>query len=337
MTATPALPTTLRPTTPRRWAALAAALALPVALATVTATGSPSDAAGPVTVNCDTGDSLAAAVRAASPGTTITVTGTCVETVHVPRTATQLTIDGQGSAVVSGPAASTPATSPASFTFFVEGNGITLRNLTIEGGAHGVHLSGPAFATVENAVIRGSGGAIHLDKNSAGQVVGSTIVDNQGYGINVQENSYARVGFTAPTRGLVPNVIRDNQGPGIIVQRDSSAWVAGNTIADNGADGVLVDRMSQADVLGNVLEGNGGDGIVVRNGSGVNLSSEEPEQLREVGPNTTSPASPNEGVALRCEVDSYLTGPRGTLAGAAGLKAIDRPSCTDATTPAGRG
>lgn len=105
----------------------------------------------------------------------------------------------------------------------------------------------------------------------------------------------------------------------------------------NGGDGVSVDRMSQADVLGDLIEGNDGDAVSVRNGSGVNLSSEEPAALREVGPNFTSPGSPNAGVALRCEVDSYLTGPRGTLTGAEGLKAIDRPSCTDATTPPGRG
>lgn len=332
-----ALSPALARTPVRRWLPLAAALALPAALVAVTATGSPSDAAGPVTVSCDAGESLADAVRAAGPGTTITVSGTCAESVHVPRTAMQLTIDGQGSAVVQGPPGDTVPTSPASFTFFVEGQGVTLKNMRIVGGAHGVHLSGPSFATIDNNVITGSGGAIHLDKGSIGQVTNNTIENNVGYGINVQENSYVRVGFTAPTRPLAPNVIRDNDGPGIMVQRDSAAWIAGSTIAGNGGDGVWVDRMSHADVIGNVIEGNDGDAVSVSHGSGVNLESEGPESPRVPGPNSTSAGNPNSGVALRCEVGSYLAGPRGTLTGAQGLKAVDRPSCTDATTPAGRG
>jgi nitrous oxidase accessory protein NosD len=290
---------------------------------------------GTVTVDCGKGETIAAAIPKLQSGNTLTVSGTCRESVLIPRHLSKVTLDGQGSATIQGPDASIVPTSPAAFAVFVEGTDITIKGFTIIGGSHGIHLSGPATVVVNNNVIRESGGAIHLDKGSIGQIVNNTIEDNRGYGINIQENSYARIGFTIPTQQQsTPNIIRNNDGAGILVGRWSSAWIAGNTIAGNGSHGVVVDRASQADVIGNTIEGNAGDAIRASHNSGVNLASEDKETPSFGGPNGTGAASPNTGVGVRCDIGGYVAGPRGTLNGIEGTKSIDK-SCVDRTSPKG--
>lgn len=294
--------------------ALAASSILGLTALTPTTSAQP----GAIEVDCDAGGSLASAVATASPSTTIQVSGSCNEAVWIPRTVDNIVIDGSGSASVNGPDSSTPATGPASFTFFVEGQGITLQNLTITGGAHAVHLSGPASATILNNTITGSAGAIHLDKDSTGQIGGNTISGNSNYGINVQENSYARIGFTAPTRGHLPNVIADNDGPGIIVKQWSAAWISGNDISGNTGHGVAIDRGSHAEVYDNAINDNAGDGIYVVNNSGLSVGNRGVEAPSTISGNHTDPASLNGGVGISCSTGGAVSGDRGTLAGAQG-------------------
>lgn len=295
----------------------------------------PTVAAQPsvVEVDCDAGASLSAVVADAAPSTTIKVSGTCDESVLVPRTVNNIVIDGDGTAAVNGPDPSTPATGPASFTFFVEGQGITLQNLTITGGAHAVHLSGPASATILDNTITGSAGAIHLDKDSTGQIGGNTITGNLGYGINIQENSYARIGFTAPTRGHLPNTITGNDGPGIIVQQWSGAWISGNAITGNDGHGVEVDRGSHAEVHDNTFDSNAGDGIHVINGSGLNLGEEGTTVPSEVTGNHTNQTSLNGGVGIHCSTGGYVSGDLGTLTGAQGQTQFEQ-GCVNSLTGA---
>ncbi|WP_368827110.1 NosD domain-containing protein [Kocuria cellulosilytica] len=320
-------------TRPRRFffALVPASLVALVALGTGAAPAADAPPAKTVTVNCDAGQTIGKALDRVRSGATLTVSGTCRESVFIPRELTGVTFDGQGSATLQGPPADAPATSPDAFTVFVEGTDITVKGFTIIGGSHGIHLSGPASVVINDNVIRETAGAIHLDKGSIGQVFGNTIEDNQGIGINLQENSYARVGFRIPTQPqTAPNTIRDNEGAGIVVGRWSSAWIVGNTIAGNDGDGVLVDRNSQADVVGNRIDGNTGDGISARYNSGVNLISEDTP--RAEGPNATDPTAPNAGVGIRCEIDGYVAGPQGTLIGAAGPRHVD-DSCVDRLVP----
>jgi nitrous oxidase accessory protein NosD len=128
--------------------------------------------------------------------------------------------------VIQGPDADAPATSPAAFTVFVEATGVTLRGFTVLGGSHGVHLSGPATAVIENNVIRGSGGAVHLDKESIGQILGNTIEGNKGDGVFVDRMSQADV---------VANAIDGNTGDGISARHGSGVNLSAEA---NGGVGV---------------------------------------------------------------------------------------------------
>jgi parallel beta-helix repeat protein len=293
-----------------------------------------SAAAAGTTVDCDAGDSLARAVAGAQTGDVLTVLGTCTESVHVPRTIQQLTIDGGGRATVVGPDAEAAPTGPSAFTFFVEGEGVTIQGLEIRGGFHAVHLSGPSSATIVGNTITNSNGAIHLDKGSIGQIAGNTITNNIGYGINVQEDSYARIGFTAPTRGLVPNRITDNDGDGIRIDRWARAWVSGNEVTGNGGSGVVVDRGSHAEVADNLIGANGEDGLAVRRDSGLILTPEGEESATQVAGNRTNTA--NGGVGLRCDTDSYVSGTLGTLRGREGTYEVDKTCEGELKTPKGR-
>lgn len=283
--------------------------------------------AGQVAVDCDAGETITGALEKAVPGDRIMVSGTCRESVHITPAMEGLVLDGQGRATIEGPPADTVPKGPDAFAVFVRGKDIEIKGFTITGGFHAVHLSGPATVVLAGNTIRDSGGAVHLDKGSTGQIYGNTIENNTVFGINLIENSYARIGFrTPPQPELQPNIIRNNDGAGIIVGRWSSAWIMGNEIASNTGPGILVDRGSQADVAANDISGNGMNGITASRNSGVAFHStgtERPEQ-------GNASRAPNAGLGVHCSLGGYVEGLLGTLAGEDGAVAVET-GCIDAT------
>lgn len=280
-----------------------------------------------IPVDCDAGETIREGLRRVGPGDTLSIRGTCHESVLLPAELVGVTLDGGGKATIHHPggAASSGA---ARHGVFVRGRGIAIRGLTISGAADGIHLSGPAHAVIEgNRITANDGRGIHIDKASVAQIADNTIVNNGGAGIQVTEASYARIGFLVPPdERLRPNTVRDNRADGVVVQRSSSAWIVGNTIAGNAGHGVVVDRGSDVDVVGNTIEANGGDAIRASRDSGINLTSQGTP--RSEGPNRSDPAFRNGGVAIRCSVGGYVDGPIGTLSGAQGVKEIDG-ACVD--------
>lgn len=282
------------------------------------------------TVDCDAGGKVAPMLANAKAGDTVAVSGLCRESVLFTPAMSGITLDGQGKATLQGPPHDVVPTKPSDFTVFILGRDIRITGFTIVGGSHAIHLSGPATVVIDKNVIRQSGGAIHLDKGSIGTIFDNIIEDNRGYGINLIENSYARIGFRIPTLPKPqPNVIRNNDGPGVIVGRWSSAWVVGNQIAGNNSHGVIVDRQSQADVQANDISGNGGDGIRVSHGSAVNFDSEGSDMVINE-PNRTTAV--NAGAGVRCEIGGYVSGRLGSLNGKTGSRQTAK-GCVDNTTP----
>ena len=281
------------------------------------------------TVDCDAGGKIAPVLANARAGDTVAVSGLCKESVLFTPAMSGITLDGQGKATLQGPPHDVLPTKASDFTVFILARDVRITGFTIIGGSHAIHLSGPATVVIDKNVIRQSGGAIHLDKGSIGTIFDNIIEDNRGYGINLIENSYARIGFRIPTLPKPqPNVIRNNDGPGVIVGRWSSAWwVVGNQITNNKGHGVIVDRQSQADVQANEISGNGGDGIRVSHGSGVNFDSEGSDMVIKE-PNRTKTA--NAGAGVRCEVGGYVSGSLGSLKGKTGSRETAK-GCVDNT------
>jgi parallel beta-helix repeat protein len=280
--------------------------------------------AAPLTVDCNAGEKIQPKIALAKPGDTVLVSGTCSENIAIPSEVVRITLDGQGKAVIQAPGTTADA-------IFIRGKDITIKGFTLTGGRDGIHLSGAAAgasAIIDgNAIQRTGRYGIHLDSSSVGRIANNRIENIPNAGIDITENSYARIGFVIPSAPKPgPNTIRNSGNHGIAVSRASSAWIANNTIADNKGGGVFVNRNSQADIVNNTINGNGGDGITASQNSGVNLRSEG-TPLRE-GPNQTDPTTKNAGFGVKCSIGGYVEGPLGTLTGTQGAKEFDN-SCID--------
>jgi parallel beta-helix repeat protein len=277
------------------------------------------------TVNCDAGEKIQDKIAVARPGDTIVVSGTCRETTNVPSEVIRITLDGQGKAVIEAP--------PKGDGFFIRGKDITVKGFTITGGRDGIHLSGAAAgasATIEGNVIRKTGRhGIHMDHSGVSRIAGNTIEDVPAFGIDVGESSVARIGYLLRPLGRAANTIRSAGQHGIAVTRGSSARIVGNTIENNGGSGVFVSRNSQADIFGNSISGNAKNGITASQNAGVNLGNED--NMFDLGPNQTDPASRNAGFGLSASVGGYVDGPIGSLDGVRGPKEIDA-TCVDRLT-----
>ena len=275
-----------------------------------------------LTVDCDAGNTIASVYATIKPGDTVLVSGLCKEQVNIPPEVTRVTFDGQKKTTIQHPGGQ--QASP--HAFYNRGKEITIKNFTVTGGQDGIHLSGPASAVIDgNLVTKNSGRGIHIDKGSIARILNTTVEQSGGIGIDVTGASYAYIGVFIPrVPALAPNTIRNNGGPGINIERTSGAWIVGNTISGNKDSGITVHRNAQADVIANTINSNGGDAITVTYNSGVNFDSEP----RKDGPNKTS--QNNAGAGIKCAIGGYVDGPLGTLAGAKGVKDIDK-SCVDRT------
>ncbi len=275
-------------------------------------------------VDCDAGEKIQQKIALAKPGDTVLVSGTCSENVVIPSEVVRITLDGQGKAVIQAPGTTADA-------IFIRGKDITVKGFTLTGGRDGIHLSGAAAgasAIIDGNTIQRTGRyGIHVDCGSVARIVNNRIENIPTVGIDITENSYARIGFLVPARPEPgPNTIGNNGSHGIAVSRASSAWIANNTIANNKGSGVFVNRNSQVDVVGNTINGNGGDGITASHNSGVNLRSEG-TPLRQ-GPNQTDPTAKNAGFGIKCSIGGYAEGPLGTLTGTQGANEFDN-SCVN--------
>ena len=280
--------------------------------------------AATLNVDCDAGNTIASVYATIKPGDTVLVNGLCKEQVNIPPEVTRVIFDGQKKTTIQHPGGQ--QASP--HAFYNRGKEITIKNFTVTGGQDGIHLSRPASAVIDgNLVTKNSGRGIHIDKGSIARILNTTVEQSGGIGIDVTGASYAYIGVFIPrVPALAPNTIRNNGGPGINIERTSGAWIVGNTISGNKDSGITVHRNAQADVIANTINGNGGDAITVTYNSGVNFDSEP----RKDGPNKTS--QNNAGAGIKCAIGGYVDGPLGTLAGAKGVKDIDK-SCVDRTGP----
>jgi parallel beta-helix repeat protein len=269
------------------------------------------------------GDSLQAALDAALPGQTVSVFGTCSANILIRNEKQRITLDGNGSATVTGAAATNPV-------FNVRGKGILIQGFAITGGSDGIYVNRGSNAVVHNNEIHHtSGGGIVVEQLGFAVITGNNIHDNPEMGIFVNENSTARIGLNSDSETAAsPNVIQTN-GIGIVVSNGSSARISGNTISGNNADGINVLRDSHADIAGNVIANNGGDGVEIGDNSAVQLGEDTGSDLFS-SPNTTTAA--NTGFGVKCLRGGIADGKLGSLSGTAGTKSF-APGCIDSLLP----
>jgi parallel beta-helix repeat protein len=287
-----------------------------------------------VTVDCDAGGSIRAALDRVKPGDMVLVSGTCNENVVVAAELQRITLDGQGKAAIKAP-------SPASATVAVTGREIAIKGFTITGGRNGINVLRGASVLIEGNTIAdtgaarqpGSGLGINVAQHSFATIVKNTITNNPRAGILVHESSSARIGFGDVAVTGLGNVIQKNGREGILLQRASTARIVGNTIRNNGGDGVSLEQSSHAEISDNVLEENAGNGIGLTERSGVNLELKATGGPVSAPPNRTAAAAPNKGVGIHCSAGGYVIGALGSLNGARGAKALDSTCIDNLATP----
>ena len=274
---------------------------------------------------CGQQGTLSDALRRLQPGDTLFVSGACSENVQIPEQVLNITLDGQGTATINGPDAS-------SSTITVRGDGITIRNFaSIAGGETGITVTRGGTALIDSNVIERTGGnGISVVQSSSARIINNTIQGNPQTGIVISESSSARIGFSmADDTEASPNVIQNNKENGIVVTRSSSGRIVGNTISGNTENGIIVTRVSHGAVSSNTIDGNGGDGVLVSRNSGVDLGEDIGSGIFDA-PNTTKVN--NGGFGIRCVINSYGDGRIGTLNGTSGAVSF-AANCINSTSP----
>lgn len=181
-------------------------------------------------VDCS-GESLQDALDSAVPGDRINVTGTCSEQVTVR--VGNLTLDGQGSAIIDG---SGLGSGPLVQIRAID---VRFRNFTIQNSPNDgirVHRGG-------SAIIEGN------------------TVDNSGrFGILVNNSSQARIGPRGsehPAAGTgAGNLVENSISDGIHVRSNANAGIFHNKIINNGRHGINFGNGSSGDVDANEISGN---------------------------------------------------------------------------------
>jgi parallel beta-helix repeat protein len=282
-------------------------------------------------VDCDRGETIQGVLRTVRPGDTLYIKGTCNENVTIGSPTGQfngVTLDGLGTATISGPNATENTLELDGVTNF------TVHGLRITGGFDALSINTGNQILLDSVVVEGAGRhGIHFQRGTAmAAVINSTIQNNPQNGIIVNENSYARIGFTAGVGASEddtgPCVIQGNGGHGIRIQRSSSARVYTNTISDNGQNGVNIESASYAEIATNTINGNGKNGVAITETSTLHLGN--PTGTRnEDNPNTTTVANGQFG--LQAQWGSFVSGRLGTLTGTSGGSSFTHNANNDLT------
>jgi hypothetical protein len=264
-------------------------------------------------VDCDQAFTgvLQKAIAKADPGDTLVVSGTCHENVTVPPDRNSITLDGGGTAAISGP-------DPAQPTVLVRGRDVTIRGFTITDGLVGIAVRDGGSGRIDgNAISDAAVYGVSVSVLATAVIVNNTIQHNGQAGIAVAENGNAFIGFVDSTDLVAsPNLISGNGTQGIVVGRNSYARIVGNDIRHNTVNGLLVREASHALVTDNVFNGNGQSGIGVQQGSGVILGAGGDTIFTR--PNTTT--IDNGTFGIRCQIAGFTDGRLGSLNGASGVE-----------------
>ena len=190
-------------------------------------------------VNCDSGQSLAHAVRHAREGETIRVRGTCRERIRIktPR----LTLAAAGNAVIDG-------------TDLELGPDPEFDGLVVIDGVTGVTVSG---LTIQKSAANG----VLAQRGAAFALRDVRVEDNAVTGIVVVDHSSAELTNCMTTRNRL----------GLDVVTSSSAVLKGTVSINENGNGVDINGTSIVELRGAQLElnGNGGYGLIAASGSHV--------------------------------------------------------------------
>ena len=207
-------------------------------------------------VDCDSEQSIQAAVDNATEGARIEVSGTCTEAVTV--VTDRVSIIAQGGAMISPPAGPEPA-------FMVVARGVEIQGFRINAtnsANYGIFVSRGGSAKLIENDLRGVG--IRVESGSTAVLERNEIRNSASIGVSIDGSSYAE---------LTDNIISNCGATGVFVRASSSALLSGNDIRRCQSSGIGVVEASQATIGSNTLRDNGWTGINVQLNATISLPS----------------------------------------------------------------
>lgn len=194
-----------------------------------------------LTVNCDSGETIMAALDAAGKGDTINIHGTCKEAITLYPRHNEVWLSGQGGATIDAGGQDAVSLKGA--------QRVRITGLTVRNGHDGLRANYNATVFVENCTFsEHSRNGFEILANSSASIVSSTASRNGGNGIRVWGSSFA---------WLENNTVKDNNQNGVQVMSNASVNFVGNAIESNVYAGI--------DVSGNSFAGLWGGNIVKAN------------------------------------------------------------------------
>ena len=210
-----------------------------------------------LTVRCNQGETLTAAVAKATPGDTIRLTGHCKETVLI--TTDDLTLTSTSGATIDGQGAK-----QAVLTIDCARR-LTLQGVTLQHGLRGVHARrGASVSLTGVTATENTEQGLRIDDNTTASLTDCTAAHNGGSGIWVGDSSSVRFQGTLSSQ--------DNGGNGLSVFNTSSVDFQGTiSTQNNGGTGIRVALSSSAFFDGATVttNNNSAAGIAIRDASSI--------------------------------------------------------------------
>jgi hypothetical protein len=208
----------------------------------------PASALAAVTVNCNSGQSLAAAVKAAAPGTTIAFSGVCPGPINI--NTGKLTLDGGGNGIIDG-----GGTNNAVVITGV--HGVTVANAAVRNGVDGILVQTGATAALSGLTVSGNSfDNVLITGNSTATITNTQLRPGSVNGVDVESTS--SVIFTGQIRSSGALAIGVNIGTGSSLTLTSAVVrVIGNGLGIQigvGASG-FIDPASSLVALNNTTTG----------------------------------------------------------------------------------
>jgi parallel beta-helix repeat protein len=235
-------------------------LAIVSGLALLVTAGSARPEPMTLSVDCSAGQSITNALQRgdARKPLLVYIKGTCTEFVAIERDKVKLVGVPDSGAAIEAPGVSGDV-------IRIEGNDITLENLTVQGGRYGIRQSHGVRVMIDNCVIQDTeNDGVHAWVGDT-RLQETTIQRAGGHGLSINRGATATVG---------DSYLLDNQGSGIFAQQNA-AVIANNNEIQRNANGVMLHSASHGDFSGNDISANTENGVLIQAGSTANIDNNE--------------------------------------------------------------
>ncbi len=213
----------------------------------------------------------------------VTISGTCTEDIVVSGFA-DLTLVGTVGASITATVFDNLDQGNSTRALLVNNSKVTVETLTINAGFEGVSCQNRSTCTIRNATIQGGWRGMSLQDQSAGDILGSTTIQNSlRFGLGIFGASTVNMRAEPRGEGLPGPVISghgDGSGAGVgVLMLDGSFLRTDDVTISGNETGVFATRDINLKMFGGEVSGSTFDGIDVTNGSTAQIITDLSDNL----------------------------------------------------------